>query len=169
MTHQGSPKTVAELRELPLDDVPPQLANIWHKVQPTKVKKSDWNKNTEVYYIYGKSGTGKSTLAKLIADEEFDKVKHVGDFWSQCSGEGCCIYDDFRASHMTPSEFINFIDYRSHMLNIKGGAVRNCYTKIIITSIQSPYEIYTKFPEEGRKQWLRRLRIVKTDILNKHG
>ena len=76
---------------------------------------------------------------------------------------------DFRASHMTPSEFINFIDYRTHMLNIKGGSVRNGYTKIIITSIQSPFDIYSKFPEEGRKQWLRRLRIVKTDILNKHG
>lgn len=166
--HQGVPKTVAELREIPLDEVPPQYAKIWQSVRPTKIKKQNWHKQIEVFYIYGPSGTGKSTLAKLIADDEFDELKHINNFWSPCSGDGCAIYDDWRSSHMSASEFINFIDYNCHNLNTKGGTVRNNYNKIIITTIQSPFEIYSNMPEEARKQWLRRIKIIRTDILHEH-
>ena len=60
---------------------------------------------------------------------------------------------------MTASEFINFIDYRSHNLNVKGGTVRNNYTKIIITSIQSIDELYSNMPSEAKQQWIRRMII----------
>ena len=159
--HQGVPHTIGELKLLNQNEVPPQMYNTWKKVQSTKIKKEDWNKNIEVIYIYGPSGAGKSTLAKLLADDEFDEVKFVNGFWNSCSGEGCCIYDDFRSSHMSASEFINFIDYRVHNLNVKGDNVKNRYTKIIITSIQSPFEIYNNMQEEAKKQWLRRMHIMK--------
>ena len=48
------------------------------------------------------------------------------------------LYDDFRDSHMKPSEFINFIDYNVHGLNIKNGEIQNNYKYIIITSVQDP-------------------------------
>ena len=111
----------------------------------------------QVHYIYGPSGSGKSTLAQELADDEFDEVKYVNGFWTPCEGTGCCIYDDFRSSHMPASEFINFIDYRSHNLNVKGGTIRNNYTKIIITSIQRPEDLYTNMPAEAKEQWMRRL------------
>lgn len=156
--HQGK-LTVGELQELKKNDVPAHLYNIWQKVQPTKIKKSEWNKNVEVHYICGPSGIGKSNLAQELADDEFDEVKFVNGFWSPCSGEGCCIYDDFRSSHMPASEFINFIDYRTHNLNVKGGTVRNKYTKIIITSIQTIDELYSNMPSEAKEQWKRRMII----------
>ena len=157
--HQGVPHTCEELKQLPKEEVPPNMLNTWLKLQPTKIKKSDWNKNVEVHYICGPSGIGKSNLAQELADDEFDEVKFVNGFWSPCSGEGCCIYDDFRSSHMSASEFINFIDYRTHNLNVKGGTVRNKYTKIIITSIQTIDQLYANMPSEAREQWIRRMII----------
>lgn len=155
---QGSITTIGELKEIKkIDDVPVNMLNTWMKVQPTKIKKSEWMKKVEVHYICGPSGIGKSTLAQELADDEFDEVKFVNGFWSPCSGTGCCIYDDFRSSHMTASEFINFIDYRSHNLNVKGGTVRNNYTKIIITSIQTIDELYSNMPSEAKQQWIRRM------------
>ena len=155
----GRPSTCGELKQMNIDEVPPIMLNTWCKLQTTKIKKSEWNKKVEVHYIYGPSGSGKSNLAQELADDEFDEVKYVNNFWNGCSGEGCCIYDDFRSSHMPASEFINFIDYRTHNLNVKGGNVRNHYTKIIITSIQSPYDIYRNIECEAREQWLRRMII----------
>lgn len=68
--------------------------------------------------------------------EEFEEVKFNGQFWMGVSeGTGCAVYDDFRASHMKPSEFINFIDYNVHNLNVKGGQIKNKYNLIIITSV----------------------------------
>lgn len=62
---------------------------------------------------------------------------------------------------MVPSEFINFIDYNKHILNTKGAHVRNNYSLIIITSVQSPMEIYkNSLSYESREQWLRRIKII---------
>lgn len=157
--HQGRPCTIRELKTLPKDEVPPMMFKTWQAVQSTKIKKSDWRKNVEVHYICGPSGIGKSNLAEELADDEFDEVKFVNGFWSPCSGDGCCIYDDFRSSHMPASEFINFIDYRTHNMNVKGGTVRNNYTKIIITSIQTIDELYSNMPSEAKEQWKRRMII----------
>lgn len=137
--------------------------NTWQKIQalPKKVKKSEWSKKVAVIWIQGPSGAGKSNKAEELADEEFEELKFDGNFWhGVVDGEGCAVYDDFRDSHMKASEFINFIDYRSHNMNVKGGSKRNNYSKIIITSIQKAEDIYKGMPEEAREQWLRRMQIV---------
>ena len=69
--------------------------------------------------------------------------------------------DDFRDSHMKPSEFINFIDYNIHNLNVKGGSVRNLYSTIIITSVQRLDCIYLNMAnDEPRQQWERRIKVI---------
>lgn len=97
-------------------------------------------KEVEVYYIWGESGCGKTTLAlQMIRDrkiEYFHPVSHVGKFWLGVGdGKGCALYDNFRYSHMKVSEFIRFIDYDAHDLNVKGGHVWNKFNLIIITTI----------------------------------
>lgn len=161
--HQGF-HTVQDLKDI---KNPAELNwneyNTWQKIQnaPQKVKKSEWNKNVKVIYIWGPSGIGKSTKAFELAADEFEEVKYINGFWNGCvDGNGCCIYDDFRDSHMKASEFINFIDYRVHNLNVKGGNIKNKYDLIIITSIQSPQEIYRNTTEEQKTQWLRRMEII---------
>lgn len=144
-----------------------KMYHTWREIreQPKKVKLSEWHKEVEVIYIQGPSGVGKSLKAKEIMEErgieEFEEVKHIDSFWhGVVDGTGVAVYDDFRDSHMKASEFINFIDYNVHNLNVKGGGKRNKYNLIIITSIQRETEIYANMPYEAREQWLRRTTLI---------
>ena len=137
--------------------------NHYNKIQNLKrdelctLRASEYYKNVEVYYIYGLSGTGKTKHAiqgildlyrqKKISSDKFNEVKYCGNFWNGVSIDNMtevALYDDFRDYHITPSEFINFIDYNVHVMNIKYGFVMNKFKYIFITSIQSPYDLFRK-------------------------
>ena len=144
------------------------MYNIVQKIEAEKKKiinPQDYYKKVEVYWIWGESGAGKTRYAvndmlkKGITG--FNEVKMVGEFWHGVQ-EDCevALYDDWRDNHMKPTELINFIDYNKHIMNVKGGSVRNNYKTIYITSLQSPEQIYTKVPEETQKQWLRRIKEI---------
>lgn len=153
-----------------------QMYNVVQKIRPPpKIMPNEWYKKVKILYYYGDTGLGKSfsVYHTLIwnnrNNEGFTEVKHKGQFWLGVSGEevdGIAVYDDFRDSHMPVSEFINFIDYHVHNLNYKGGAAKNKFDLIIITSIQSPYEIYKNVGKEPRRQWLRRMKIINLDKIN---
>lgn len=156
-----------EIKELPITDalMVEKLQKI-DRDKPKAFKISDWKKTVEVTYICGPSGIGKSLkvveeLTKNGDDPLVDEIKKEGDFWHGISGEATvAIYDDFRDSHMKASEFINFIDYNKHKMNVKGGSVINNYTKIYITSVQRPEDIYKGLGDEPRQQWIRRMNII---------
>ena len=161
--------SIKELRAIEnSDDLPDwKQYNTWKslKQEHKKTKVDEWHKTIDVIYIQGPSGVGKSLKAVEIMKErgitEFDEAKHIGDFWHNVDGTGCCVYDDFRDSHMKPSEFINFIDYNIHNLNVKGGSVRNLYSTIIITSVQRLDCIYLNMAnDEPRQQWERRIKVI---------
>lgn len=167
--HQGA-RTVKELKEI---DNPDELNwneyNTWKKLkseEANEIKITDWYKpDIKVTYIWGDSGVGKSKYAKDKCIEEgidtVNVVKHNGDFWIGVGNAKCAIYDDFRPSDMKPSEFINFIDYNKHTLNIKGGSRQNEYTRIFITSVIDPQYMYSGMvSDEPRKQWMRRMEII---------
>lgn len=143
------------------------LLNIKKDISNKPIKLNDYHKNIKVYYIYGPSGSGKTLKAIDIIKEnnyeDFDEVKYTNGFYIGASGlSKVCLYDEFRASHMNISEFINFIDYNKHNMNIKGGFIKNNYELIIITSIQDPNHIYEGVidNEETREQILRRINII---------
>lgn len=146
--------------------------NTWKKIhQNDEIELDDFSKEVEVIYIYGPSGIGKTEKAKEIIREnnytKFSNVKYENGFWIGVgSGRDVALYDDFRDSHMKASEFINFIDYNVHTMNIKGGSCQNNYKLIIITSIQGPKEIYWNLPDEPRSQWLRRMEIINMNETN---
>lgn len=122
----------------------------------------DIRKNIKVYYISGHSGAGKTNFAfRLIGKDPFNLVKYENGFWmgvtSTCK---IALYDDWRDDHMEPSEFINFIDYNKHIMNVKGGSVINNYNIIIITTIIELEFIYMNNPKESRFQWERRIREI---------
>lgn len=157
------------------ENLPLQYAKIVEKInneEAKKIKVSEYFKEREVYWLYGPSGLGKTKRAVEILKEngieEFNEVKYDGTFWHGVSEEcSACLYDDFRDTHMKPTELINFIDYNTHIMNVKGGSVRNKYKLIIITSIQDPEKIYMNTPEEYKRQWLRRIKeILKFEELN---
>ena len=173
----GITNTVRDLKKLEKDDVPAKYYSVWERVRSRKIKIDDDYKKMFVVYISGPSGVGKSLRAKEILREhgfdEFDKIKRDGDFWHGASDEGgAAIYDDFRCSHMKPSEFINLIDYNKHYMNVKGGSVLNNYDTIIITSVENLDSIYLNVPDEPRRQWERRITeniiLSEEKILDEH-
>lgn len=170
--HQGI-MSVRELRAIEdPDDIPDyKMYNTWSKIKDKErnvLTLEDFDKwGVKVYYIHGDSGSGKTTRAKEIIRENggtFCSVKCHDGFWHGIADVDVCLYDDFRDSHMRASEFINFIDYNMHTLNVKGGSEKNMFKVIIITSIQDPYTIYSQMPEEARQQWIRRLTIEYLDM-----
>lgn len=125
----------------------------------------------QVYYIWGGSEMDKThdavKLAKEKGYQKINMVKYENGFWLGIGKSKCAIYDDFRDSHMKPSEFINFIDYNIHPMNVKGGVKKNLYQLIIITSVQDPKYLYENMTnrDEPAKQWLRRMTIIHKDKL----
>ncbi len=162
-------RTVGELKKITNpDELNYNEYNTWRKIHESidnDIDIDDIFKNIKVYYIFGPSGIGKSKKAFEICKElgynKINLVSYENGFWNGI-GKSCkvAIYDEFRDSSMKPSEFIKFIDYNKHPLNIKGGSIINNYELIIITSVQNPKLIYPNIGDEPREQWLRRIEII---------
>lgn len=151
------------------ENLPPQFYNIVQKIneeEDADLTPEDLYKEMNVHWYWGESGAGKTRRAmKEIGERKFNMVKYENGFWHGIGNAEIALYDDFRDTHMKPTELINFIDYYKHPMNIKGGSKKNGYREIFITSIQDPEEIYKNMPEEYKKQWLRRIKeIIKFEI-----
>lgn len=165
--------TIAEVKMMTdeeMEKCPLQYYNQIRKIKDERnnnMKVEDLGKVVQVYYLWGRSGCGKTSYAKLAIKKlgkPFNQVKFENTFWSGLN-EDCevALYDDWRDSDMKPNEFIKFIDYNRHMMNVKYGQVRNNYKYIFITSIQDPQKIYwesSKKNEEQVRQWVRRMKII---------
>lgn len=163
-----SVKTIKQMNSP--DELPAQLYSTYKRIKrdTTIVRAKDFRKNIKVYWIQGPSGVGKTNKAIDIATE-FEDLYHCGtDFIKFVNGfylgttstARVAIYDDFRDSHMKPSEFINLIDYNKHWLNIKGDCILNEYLIVIITSVQKFKKIYRNVDDEPRLQWERRVQVI---------
>lgn len=170
--HQGK-LSIKEM--IDIDDVTElpdwHMCNTWQKLKSitaNDIEIDELAKDVKVYYISGPSGCGKTEMAKQIVRDNKDQygtkinmVKYDGNFWLGCGNTKIAIYDDFRSSHMKASEFINFIDYNRHVMNIKGGSMMNNYNLIIITSVEDLNDIYKNMIGEPRQQWIRRVEHIK--------
>jgi len=165
--------TIAEVKAMTdeeMDKCPLQYYNQIRKIKDERnnnLKVNDVGKVVQVYYLWGPSGCGKTSFAKLAIKKlgkPFNQVKYENTFWSGLNEEcEVALYDDWRDGDMRPNEFIKFIDYNRHMMNVKYGQVRNNYKYIFITSIQDPQKIYwesSKKNEEQIRQWVRRMKII---------
>lgn len=149
--------------------------NTWQKIHDNdEIDINDMSKDVKVYYISGPSGCGKTEKAKTIIREnvqtygsKLSMVKYSNGFWLNVgSNRKIALYDDFRDSHMPASEFINFIDYNKHPMNMKGTSCMNDYQLIIITSVQPLESIYGNLSGEPRQQWMRRVEEIKMENIN---
>lgn len=162
-------ETMKDLIDVEENEIPPYLYSAYSKYvnKPKPLKTHNWAKAVKVYYISGPSGIGKSTKAfDLLVEhsfDEFDEISYENGFYIGATGAKACIFDDFRDSMMKPNEFIRFIDYRRHTMNIKGGQLVNNYELIIITSIKDLENLYMNQSEEQRQQWIRRVINIKLE------
>lgn len=134
-------------------------------VNPNDITVSQWRKTVKVFYIQGPSGSWKTSNAidiilALGEDTKFNSVKCENGFWLGVGNAKIAIYDEFRSSDMRAKEFINFIDYNKHIMNIKGQEKRNEYELIIITSVEKLSDIYSSMKGEPRLQWERRVTLI---------
>lgn len=160
--------TLKEIKQMPLEERE-NLPFIYYKMikelnsdSANNMYVNETRKQIKVYYISGRSGIGKTRFAHLlIGKEAYNPVKYENGFWMGVTGSTrIALYDDWRDTHMRPSEFLNFVDYNKHVLNIKGGYKINQYTLIIITTIFRLEDIYKDLQDECRIQWTRRVKEI---------
>ena len=169
----GGFKTIKEVEEMSKEErkeLPLQYKKIVDAInteEDNDLDINDWYKEVQVVYIQGPSGCGKSLKAmKIIKKNEdilkgkFNEVNYQNGFWNGIGKAKACIYDDFRDSCMPANEFIKFIDYNVHTMNVKGGYKQNKYELIIITSVQPIETIYKNLTGEPREQWMRRTKVI---------
>ena len=169
---KGGDWSVAAIRDLDEpDELPGHLYNVFKNIKyDFQVSRArDFRKQVKVFWIQGPSGVGKSNRALDMAEEYensllcgTDMITYINGFYLGVRPTSkIAIYDDFRDSHMKPSEFINLIDYNKHWLNIKNGSILNHYNVIIFTSVQRLSKIYRKmYDDEPRLQWERRIEVI---------
>lgn len=168
--HQGL-KTVADLKEMNLEEVPPQYYKIKKEIDAEeKVENEFFNmleeiekdelKAPDIIYITGGTGKGKTYKAYKLALEKYPKEK-IGkitcknDFLDIVNKNAdCFVIEEFRPSQIKASDFLQLTDKYGYRANVKGGFVSLRPKCIIICSIIRPTEIYK---EEVNKQFLRRI------------
>ena len=164
--------TIRDVEKMSQDerkDLPFQYFNIVKNInrcETNDIDIDDWDKEVKIIWIWGMSGTGKSTAAKQYVrthpeyGRKINVLSYMNGFYQGVGNTAkIAIYDDFRDSDMKAAEFVKLIDYRKRTLNIKGDEKINKYQLIIITSLQNPKWIYRNYYEEDRIQWLRRMEI----------
>lgn len=169
---KGGDWTIKRLRECDDEsEIPAHLYRIKKAITEENdldLEVDDIGKEIKVFYIQGPSGVGKTNRAKQIAKDyssslgtKINMIKYENGFYHGVGKAKIAIYDDFRDSHMKPSEFINLIDYNKHYMNIKNGSKLNNYNLIIITSVIPLKKIYRKmYDDEPKKQWERRIELI---------
>lgn len=104
----------------------------------------------KVYWLYGKTGTGKTRTAMAMGDRYGDRAN---DIWISSGplrwfdgydGQSVVIFDDFRAKHVSSFAFLlRLLDRYPTRVEFKGGFTDWAPKIIIITSSYSPDECFS--------------------------
>lgn len=116
---------------------------------------------TEVIWLWGQSGVGKSKLAREIANMNDCFVKNCGSkWWDGYDAHDDVIIDDFRDSWWSLTEMLSLLDRYEKRVEVKGGWRQFKPKRIIITSIFPPESMYAGTGED-KTQLLRRITEVR--------
>lgn len=176
--HQGL-KTVAQLKEMDINEVPPQYYRIKKEIDAEEQDennffemldeiKNDNLKAPEIIYITGGTGKGKTYTAYKLALEKYDKhdigkLTLKNEFFDVINKAAkCFVIEEFRPSQIKASDFLQLTDKYGYRANIKGSFVSLRPEMLIICSILAPEQIYK---EEVNQQFLRRItKVINLDF-----
>lgn len=123
-------------------------------------------RNMQVIYITGESGTGKTTFAKYMARSKNYDVFVSGSGKDVLDGydkQECIILDDLRADSFTKAELFKLTDNHTNSSvksRYNNKDISNC-KMLIITSVYSPHKLYNWLGDttESFFQFARRLEL----------
>lgn len=119
----------------------------------------DWK--PEVYWLWGKTGTGKSRMARELCNVDDCYVKNDGTkWWEGYDGHECVIIDDFRDSWWALTEMLALLDRYEKRVEYKGGSRQFRPRLIVVTCAVAPDECY-RGTGERIDQLLRRIDHIK--------
>lgn len=113
----------------------------------TRLREEKKERNMELYWIYGKPGIGKTTLAKIICKNRkwsFAISSSSNDPMQDYEGQDALILDDFRSNGWSKSDVLKMFDNNTtSSVKSRYQNKQTCYLRaIIVTSVLSPYELW---------------------------
>lgn len=115
---------------------------------------------TEVYWYYGSTGTGKSREAYELTNEPYTKMGG-NKWWDGYDAHEDVIIDDYRRDLCTFAELLRLFDRYPMLVETKGASVPFLAKRIFITTPKSPRETWEGRCEEDLEQLTRRIKQVK--------
>lgn len=143
-----------------------QYGRTLEKIEQIALRKKWRTWKTEGTWIYGDSGTGKSTEAFKNYNPETHYSKNLNeDWWDGYTGQETVILNEFRGQ-IKFSELLDLVDMHPKTVRIRNREpVPFLAKKLIITSIKNPRECYPNVEQEGEPwaQFERRFKEIKME------
>ena len=135
----------------------------------TRLKAERKDRDMEVYWIYGKSGVGKTTLAKTLCKNQkwsFAVSSSSNDPLQDYEGQDALILDDFRPVGWSKSDVLKMLDNNtSSSIKSRYQNKLTCYLKaIIITTVHSPFELWTNWDSGSKEPYEQLSRRIRYNI-----
>lgn len=152
---QGERKDLDRIRQVALDSGMRSVTRIGN-IQQIKVaeKYLDYNEEPRdykpvVWWLYGKTGSGKSRKARELFGEDDYYCKNDGTkWWNGYDGHENVVIDDFRPSWWSLTEMLSLLDRYGKTIEYKGGIRQFKGRLIVITSAKAPSDCYAGCGED---------------------
>lgn len=127
----------------------------------------DWE--TEVTWIYGAPGVGKTVMAaKLAGDDDVYWKKTQSKWFCGYDAHEQVVIDDIRecAGGITFMMLIGLLDSKPMQVETKGGSRQFLAKRVFITSVEKPQHVYGTVGVEKIHQLMRRIdRVINMDAV----
>lgn len=95
----------------------------------------------DVWWLYGHSGAGKSTMAWTYWPEAY-RTPLTGAWMDGYMQQRAVVFDDYTGAAFKYQELLRILDGFPLLMQTKGGMVAAAYTTVVLTSVKHPEDIY---------------------------